>query len=109
MSQPLNITTATRFRGEGLVYVGSLVAQRGQVVIGMSDCDCPPCSRLDPWDYDRRVEVNLANGDKLVHARQSSFVRPDPPCQTYSMAGKRNRTPDLSGVVAVAEAAGVLA
>jgi len=83
-----NITTA-RFRGEGLVYVGSLVEQRGAVVIGMSDCDCAWCSRLDPWDYDRRVTVNLDNGKQLLHARQSSFVRPDPPCQNVSMAGRR--------------------
>lgn len=76
MSQPAVITTA-RFRGEGLVYVGSVESQRGQVVIGMSDCPCGPCSRRDPWDYDTRVTVNLANGQQLFHARQSSFVRPE--------------------------------
>lgn len=76
MSQPAVITTA-RFRGEGLVYVGSLVEQRGAVVIGMSDCECVNCARIDPWDYDRRVTVNLDNGKQLFHARQSSFVRPE--------------------------------
>ena len=69
-----NITTA-RFRGEGLVYVGSIIDMRGSVVAGMSDCDCRWCVRLEPWDYDRRVTVNLTNGHKLFHARQSSFAR----------------------------------
>jgi len=76
-----NITTA-RFRGEGLVYVGSLVEQRGAVVIGMSDCECAWCCQFHPWDEARRVTVNLDNGKKLYHARQSSFVRPDAEAQS---------------------------
>ena len=77
MSQPLVITTAARFRGEGLVYVGSIESQRGAVVIGMSDRYCEWGCDRDLWGDDRRVDVNLDNGNQLHHARQSSVVRPE--------------------------------
>jgi hypothetical protein len=64
------------FRGEGLVYQGSLVEFRGLAVIGMDDCECAPCALLEPWEAERRVRVLLADLTVLDHARHSSFARP---------------------------------
>jgi hypothetical protein len=65
----------TTFRGQGLVYRGSLVEFRGQAVIGMDDCECAPCALLEPWEAERRVRVLLESGVALDHARHSSFAR----------------------------------
>lgn len=63
-------------RGDGFVYVGSLVEFHGMVVLGMDDCECVECEPLDPWAPARRVDVTLSGGVKLTHARCESFQRP---------------------------------
>jgi hypothetical protein len=68
----LNMT----FRGEGLVYQGSLVEFRGLAVIGLDDCECASCALLEPWDEGRRYRVLLADLTVLECARRSSFSRP---------------------------------
>jgi hypothetical protein len=62
-------------RGRGLVYQGTLTAYRGGVVDIMDDCDCYACAQLDPWDPHRRVIATLATGERLLHARLSSFAK----------------------------------
>jgi len=68
--------TQRRWRGEGKIYHGSVVEARGAAVAAMSDCDCPPCAILDPWDPHRRASVLLTDGRRLVHAGFTSFTDP---------------------------------
>lgn len=74
MSQPVVITTA-QDRGAGLIYVGSVWSQHGQTVRSMYDCYCGHCVQFDVLDDRRRVEVVLTNGQRLLHARMTSFRR----------------------------------
>jgi hypothetical protein len=75
----LERTPAPRERGVGLVYHGTHVFLHGFVVTSMTDCHCPPCAQLDPWDDERRVSV-VVDGDlgpiRLSHARMTSFRKP---------------------------------
>lgn len=78
--------TTPRERGQGLVYHGTHVFLHGFVVTSMTDCTCPPCARLDPWDDRRRVNATV-QGDfgpvPLEHARTTSFRKPTTTEETH--------------------------
>ena len=82
----LERTPPTRERGVGLVYHGTHVFLRGFVVTSMTDCHCPPCAKLDPWDDERRVNATV-QGDfgpvPLEHARMTSFRKPTTTEETH--------------------------
>lgn len=71
-------------RGSVRVYAGSLTELRGLPVIGLDDCECSACERLELWDEARRAKVRLipagwTPGDRFVtleHARFESLVDP---------------------------------
>lgn len=74
MGTSQTITPIYERDGQGSTYTGSLQEHHGKTVQGISDCSCPPCTRIDLWDMARRAVVLLTDGTRLEHVRWASIT-----------------------------------
>ena len=83
---------ATPFGRSAGEYHGSIVRAHGPAIV-LGDCECVPCSRLDPWDPARRRDVWVTLDGHTVtlkHVRGTSFtmgtdgVHPEPPSDSWA-------------------------